>query len=237
MNYDLEIRIPISPTPHYFRRIHFMAASLRRMQDEVGAHTFVVCVGGDTEPFDLHAAEPWSRNYPIIWHWADREKFRRDSYWETSRDVFRQPTRAQLVMFADADLLFVQPSRRSITRTERRAHGRRRYRARAAGARAFVRRILGETLPGLRRAAAGTDPRIYRLEFHDRGSIHADLFQLWDGARVGERDGNIRWGDSRRGSFCECEFRDIFSTPNCADPCYPKNRPFDLRATVALQFP
>ncbi len=109
MNYDLEIRIPISPTPHYFRRIHFMAASLRRMEREIGAHTLVVCVGGDTEPFDLHATEPWSRNYPIIWHWADREKFRRDSYWETSRDVFRQPTRARLVMFADADLLFVRP--------------------------------------------------------------------------------------------------------------------------------
>jgi hypothetical protein len=109
MSYGLEVRVPISPTPDYFRRIHFMAAALRRMEDEIGAHLLVICVGGNTEPFDLHAAQPWSRNYPIIWHWADREKFRRESYWETSRDVFRQPVRARVVMFADADVLFVRP--------------------------------------------------------------------------------------------------------------------------------
>ena len=108
MDYNLEIRIPISPTPHYFRRIHFMAAALRRMERKSACTLFVVCVGGDTEPFDLHAAEPWSRNYPIIWHWADREKFRRDSYWETSREIFRQPVRGRMVICADADVIFVR---------------------------------------------------------------------------------------------------------------------------------
>jgi hypothetical protein len=111
MDYDLEVRVPISPTPDYFRRIHFMAAALRRLGGDMGPHLFVVCVGGDVERFDIAAAQPWSQNYPIIWHWADREKFRRENYWETSRDVFRQLTRGRVVMFADADLLFVRPFR------------------------------------------------------------------------------------------------------------------------------
>ena len=67
----------------------------------------MVCVGGDVEPHDVYQAEPWSKNYPIIWRWADREKFRRDSYWETSREIFRPPIRGRIVICADADVLFL----------------------------------------------------------------------------------------------------------------------------------
>jgi hypothetical protein len=108
MNYRLEIRVPISPTPDFFRRIHFMAASLRRLEGTVGPYVLVVCVGGDEEPGDLYAAQPWSRIYPLVWHWADRERFQRDSFWETSREIFRQPTRGRFVVCADADVLFME---------------------------------------------------------------------------------------------------------------------------------
>lgn len=108
MNYRLEIRVPISPTPDFFRRIHLMAASLRRLEGAVGPYVLVVCVGGDEEPSDLYAAQPWSRIYPLVWHWADRARFQRDSFWETSREIFRQPTRGQFVICADADVLFME---------------------------------------------------------------------------------------------------------------------------------
>ncbi len=85
-----------------------MAASLRRLDDKIGSYVLVVCVGGDEEPRDLYTDEAWSRSYPIIWHWADREGFRRDSFWETSREIFRQPRRGRLVMCADADVIFVR---------------------------------------------------------------------------------------------------------------------------------
>jgi hypothetical protein len=104
----LEIRVPISPTPDFFRRIHFMAASLRRLGGVAAETEIVVFVGGDEEARDLHDAFPWSREYPIIWRWADREVFRRDSYWETSREVFRHRTRARHVMCVDADVIFVR---------------------------------------------------------------------------------------------------------------------------------
>ena len=51
---------------------------------------------------------PWSKNYPITWRWADREGFRRDSYWETSREVFRYESRARQIMCVDADVIFVR---------------------------------------------------------------------------------------------------------------------------------
>ncbi len=107
MTFGLEVRVPISPTSDFFRRVHFMAASLRALEEQIGSHLLVVCVGGDVEPYDLYRAERWSKNYPIIWHWTDRGEFRRDSYWETSREIFRQPSRGRIVICADADVLFV----------------------------------------------------------------------------------------------------------------------------------
>ncbi len=107
MPVDLEIRVPISPTPDFIRRVHFMAASLERLKASIGSYALVVCVGGDVEPRDLYQSEPWSKNYPLTWHWADREIFRRDDYWETSRDIFRQPIRGRVVICADADVLFI----------------------------------------------------------------------------------------------------------------------------------
>jgi hypothetical protein len=108
MSVSLEIRIPISPTPDFFRRIHFMAASLRRLEDLIGSYLLVVCAGADMEPEDLYETQPWSKSYPIIWRWADREKFRRDNYWETSREIFRQPISGRAVICADADVIFVR---------------------------------------------------------------------------------------------------------------------------------
>jgi hypothetical protein len=104
----LEIRVPITSTPHFFRRIHFMAASLRRLGGTLADHELVVCVGGDEEPRDLYRDLPWSKNYPLTWRWTNRDRFRRDSYWETSREIFRQPTRGRHVMCADADVIFVR---------------------------------------------------------------------------------------------------------------------------------
>ena len=104
----LEIRVPISPTPHFFRSVHFMAASLRNIGGPLADHEFIICVGGDQEPSDLYERFAWSKNYPLIWRWVDREEFRRDDYWATSHEIFRQKRRGRYVMCADADIIFVR---------------------------------------------------------------------------------------------------------------------------------
>ncbi len=101
----LEIRVPISPTSFFFRRVHFMAASLR--QWEKPSHELHVWVGGDQEPEDLYKKLPWSRNYPLHWHWTDRAAFRRESYLATCWDVITAPVTSDYLMFADADVIFV----------------------------------------------------------------------------------------------------------------------------------
>ena len=119
MNPLLEIRVPISPTADFFHRIHFLAASLRQIGGVLADHEFVVCVGGDENPVDLYEELPWSKHYPITWRWVDRERFRAESYWETSREIFRQRARGKFVMCADADVVFVRDFSDLIDRLER----------------------------------------------------------------------------------------------------------------------
>jgi hypothetical protein len=114
----LEVRVPISPTPDFFRRVHCMAASLRQLGGMAAEHQIAVFVGGDEEPRDLYEILPWSQNYPIVWRWVAREAFRRHNYWETSHEVFRHQSRARYVMCADADVIFVHDFSDLLTKLE-----------------------------------------------------------------------------------------------------------------------
>jgi hypothetical protein len=61
----LEIHVPISPTPNFFNRIHYLAASLRDAGGLAAESLIVVTVGEDQDPVDLAAQLPWARKYPI----------------------------------------------------------------------------------------------------------------------------------------------------------------------------
>jgi hypothetical protein len=115
----LEVRIPISPTPFFIRRVHLMAAALRDFGPAMAEHEIVVCVGEDVEPYNLYEREPWSTLYPLTWRWVSREAFQKDSYWETSHEVFRQHSRAKFVMCSDADTLFIRDLSQLLAELER----------------------------------------------------------------------------------------------------------------------
>lgn len=102
----LEIHIPISPTPNFFNRIHYLAASLHVHGRDLSQSRLIVTVGADREPADLQSLLPWSRQFPIDWHWMDRRLFRDDSYYATALDRFRRPFSARNVMMLDADTIF-----------------------------------------------------------------------------------------------------------------------------------
>lgn len=103
---DLEIHLPISPTPTFFTMVHYFAASLRLNGGSLARSRIVVTVGDDSEPEDLHTRLPWSRLYPIEWIWVDRELYRRHSYYSAALERFRHSFRARVVMLADADTFF-----------------------------------------------------------------------------------------------------------------------------------
>ena len=66
----------------------------------------VVSVGDDVEPYDIAATEPWSYDN-VTWRWVSREEFRKLSYHAAVLDRFKVQSDADVVLFADADTLFV----------------------------------------------------------------------------------------------------------------------------------
>lgn len=101
-----EVRVPISPREDFFRRIEFLHRSLRACGGLTAQARLVVSVGDDIEPFDIADAQPWSRDQ-VTWRWVDREAFRRDSYHATGLDRFKAKSDADIVLFADGDVIFV----------------------------------------------------------------------------------------------------------------------------------
>ncbi|MFB3827551.1 MAG: hypothetical protein ACE15B_12330 [Bryobacteraceae bacterium] len=101
----LEIHVPISPTPNFLNRIHYLAASLKDAGGLARESSIVVTVGADQEPVDLSALLPWSRRYPIRWRWVDRDTFRRFTFYGTALDRFRVDFSAPMVLMADADVI------------------------------------------------------------------------------------------------------------------------------------
>ena len=102
---DLEIHIPVSPTPLFINRVHYLAASLAVYGGNLGNYWIVVTVGSDEEPVDLYEHYPWSRKYPLEWRWMDKNLFREYSYFATRLKRFTYTYSAPVVLMLDADTM------------------------------------------------------------------------------------------------------------------------------------
>lgn len=107
MKHYLEIRTTISPTPFFFHRIHYLAASLRQLGGKLADHEIVVSVGGTENRQNLYRTQPWSNDYPIIWRLVSPEMYAARGYDATEDDRTSHLARAELLMLVDADVLFV----------------------------------------------------------------------------------------------------------------------------------
>jgi hypothetical protein len=101
-----EVRVPISPRIDFFHRIGLLLESLRACGGIAATAKLVVSIGDDCDPFDVAQQYPWSRGN-VIWRWVDRDAFRRDSYYATGVDRLKIASDADIVLFADADVIFV----------------------------------------------------------------------------------------------------------------------------------
>jgi hypothetical protein len=102
----LEVRVPISPRPYFFKQVEFLLRSMVDCGGLTANVRFVVSVGDDIDPYDIAATQPWSRDR-VQWRWVDRAAFRRESYGATGMDRFQVESDADIVLLADADILFV----------------------------------------------------------------------------------------------------------------------------------
>jgi hypothetical protein len=119
MRHYLEIRTTISPTPYFFRRIHYLAASIKDLGGKLADHEIVVSVGGNEPRENLYRTQPWSNRYPILWRWVDPEAYALSGYKATGRDRCWHMARARLVMFVDADVIFIRDFSDMLSEIER----------------------------------------------------------------------------------------------------------------------
>lgn len=103
----LEIHVPISPTPFFFNRIHYLATSLQLNAGPLAETKIVVTIGADTEAFDPRDQLPWSRHFNLEWRWVPRELFQKYSYFATRLHRLLYDYQAEVVMLLDADVFVV----------------------------------------------------------------------------------------------------------------------------------
>ena len=108
---SLEVRIPISPRTHYFNRVRLITQSIREFYPEAIVR---VTVGSETAPYDIGAAERWSRQLGVEWVWVPLERSAEwqgtaNPYIATMMERFRPPFRGDHVMMLDADILPIRP--------------------------------------------------------------------------------------------------------------------------------
>lgn len=102
----LELRSTIAPEPSFFRRIHYLAASVEALGIGKDEYEIVVSVGSVRPPSDLYETLPWSRTYPITWRWVDQQLFSKLGYRASNLDRASIGSRAKFLMLVDSDILF-----------------------------------------------------------------------------------------------------------------------------------
>jgi hypothetical protein len=102
----LEINVPISPTPGFLNRLHYLIRSWELTENSKLHYRFIVTVGADQEPSDLSSLAPWLKDRAIEIRWIDRQLFKKYSWVGTGLERLRQSYEADMVLLADADILF-----------------------------------------------------------------------------------------------------------------------------------
>ena len=98
-----EVHVPIAPTPTFMLRVRLLAASLKRFS---GLDCrLVVTVSRDVEPYDLHAAEPWSHAAGVEWRWTTPELYEAYGIYGTAMVRFTYEFTTPFVLMLDADTL------------------------------------------------------------------------------------------------------------------------------------
>src|SRR4051812_20841172 len=111
MGRRIEFRIPISPTPDFYERVHLFCAALRRA--EPGSAILVrVVVGDNADLSQVQRANRWSSKYDVEWHRVPDEIFAAHSFYGTADFRYLLPDRASdLVVLSDADTVLLRPIR------------------------------------------------------------------------------------------------------------------------------
>ena len=103
----VEIRIPISPNEKYLRMIHYFLESLKQFGGPIGRSAKCVVSVSRDEPYrDLQKEYSWVSDYNVEFLWIDEDLFKKYGYYGTGFHRLKVKSEADIVILADADLLF-----------------------------------------------------------------------------------------------------------------------------------
>lgn len=110
MSATLEIHVPISPTPMFFRQLWALAASLRRFGGTAGAQARITAWVSPELPGlpDLHRLHPWARALGVTFRWVDPALFAQHWYFGTALARWAGPFDADVVLMLDADMVIAR---------------------------------------------------------------------------------------------------------------------------------
>jgi hypothetical protein len=120
----LELRLAISPSPHFYSTVRLAALSLRSLGSPYDTARIVVSVGDYADLDTVRAANAWSEDFPIEWRTVSHDLFRKYSYLATSNDRFLAPSEADVILICDSDVCLINRIDELIDRVGR--DGRRR---------------------------------------------------------------------------------------------------------------
>ena len=100
----VEVRIPISPTDHFYSNVRLAALSLRRLGRPYSEATIQVHVGDGAVLAAVLERNSWAKLFPVRWIIVPPD---RRWYLGTANDRFSMPCEADIVICADADTCIV----------------------------------------------------------------------------------------------------------------------------------
>ena len=116
---SLEIHIPISPTTSFLNMVHYQLHSLRTFGGACANARFILTIGDKKIDNNLRRRHPWLDKYNVETRWVPLEVFAKHSYYGTANERFSSDFKADIVVMADADILFVRPFDEVVLRCHR----------------------------------------------------------------------------------------------------------------------
>ncbi|MGE0106117.1 MAG: hypothetical protein AB7S53_04025 [Thiomonas sp.] len=110
MSPTLEIHVPISPTPAFFRQLWALAASVRQFGGQVGRSASITAWVSPELPGlpDLHRLHPWARRLGVSFRWVDAGLFAWHWYFGTALARWSGHFKADVVLMLDADVVIIR---------------------------------------------------------------------------------------------------------------------------------
>ncbi len=119
---SLEVHVPVSPTPTFFRMIQCLARSLRMFGGSFRDAPIILSVGDDRIDPTWAAQHPWLGPLGVELRWVPEAFYRAHSYNGTGAWMFEHDYRSDVVLILDADVLVTAPFDELIFDVHRRQH-------------------------------------------------------------------------------------------------------------------